>query len=54
MTIRSRLEKFYDEIAGILEEKGLMAFKRVATELKLTDAQVEDIMYCNSKALLNL
>ena len=32
----------------------LRAFKRVATEMKLTDAQIEDIMYCNSKELLKI
>lgn len=32
----------------------LRAFKRVATQMKLTDAQIEDIMYCNAKSLLKM
>ena len=54
LRMRLWLEKLYDEIAGIPEEKGLTVIKRVAAQQKLTDAQVEDVMYGNSKALLNL
>lgn len=32
----------------------LLAFKRVATSLKLTDSEIEDILYGNAKNLLNL
>lgn len=30
----------------------LRAFKRVANEMKLTDTQIEDVMYCNTKKLI--
>ena len=46
-------EKDETDVTLMIYEQ-LRAFKRVAADMKLTDTQIEDIMYSNAKALLKL
>ncbi len=49
----SRMRETDEKDVTLMIYEQILALKRVATELKLTDSQVEDIMFCNAKRLID-